>query len=132
MPEPPWKRAHGVSAVLEAWQAEGSAKRCLAAERALSASPASLANVPAGLGSEARRALAERGIERLYSHQVAAVEAALAGRHVDLRPYCLYDGDRVTIVPGGLTRVALREGSMVVNSSQGGGSKDTWVLAGDE
>jgi uncharacterized circularly permuted ATP-grasp superfamily protein len=55
----------------------------------------------------------------------------LVGRHVDLRPYCLYDGDRVTIVPGGLTRVALREGSMVVNSSQGGGSKDTWVLGDD-
>jgi uncharacterized circularly permuted ATP-grasp superfamily protein len=52
----------------------------------------------------------------------------LVGRHVDLRPYCLYDGDKVTIVPGGLTRVALRAGSMVVNSSQGGGSKDTWVL----
>src|SRR5476651_832065 len=49
-------------------------------------------------------------------------------RHVDLRPYVLY-GDRVTIVPGGLTRVALRKGSLVVNSSQGGGSKDTWVLA---
>lgn len=49
------------------------------------------------------------------------------GRHVDLRPYVLY-GDKVTIVPGGLTRVALRKGSLVVNSSQGGGSKDTWVL----
>jgi uncharacterized circularly permuted ATP-grasp superfamily protein len=48
-------------------------------------------------------------------------------RHVDLRPYVLY-GDKVTIVPGGLTRVALRKGSLVVNSSQGGGSKDTWVL----
>jgi uncharacterized circularly permuted ATP-grasp superfamily protein len=46
---------------------------------------------------------------------------------VDLRPYILC-GDRVTIVPGGLTRVALRRGSLVVNSSQGGGSKDTWVL----
>jgi len=55
----------------------------------------------------------------------------LVGRHVDLRPYCLYDGDRVTIVPGGLTRVALRPGSLVVNSSQGGGSKDTWVLRGE-
>jgi len=52
----------------------------------------------------------------------------VGGRHVDLRPYCLYDGESVTVVPGGLTRVALREGSMVVNSSQGGGSKDTWVL----
>ena len=48
-------------------------------------------------------------------------------RHVDLRPYILY-GDRITILPGGLTRVALRRGSLVVNSSQGGGSKDTWVL----
>ena len=46
---------------------------------------------------------------------------------MDLRPYILY-GDKVTIVPGGLTRVALRKGSLVVNSSQGGGSKDTWVL----
>jgi uncharacterized circularly permuted ATP-grasp superfamily protein len=48
-------------------------------------------------------------------------------RHVDLRPYVLF-GESVTIVPGGLTRVALRKGSLVVNSSQGGGSKDTWVL----
>jgi uncharacterized circularly permuted ATP-grasp superfamily protein len=48
--------------------------------------------------------------------------------HVDLRPYILY-GDKVTILPGGLTRVALRRGSLVVNSSQGGGSKDTWVLS---
>ncbi|HLK20312.1 MAG TPA: circularly permuted type 2 ATP-grasp protein, partial [Bryobacteraceae bacterium] len=48
-------------------------------------------------------------------------------RHVDLRPYILY-GDQVRIVPGGLTRVALKKGSLVVNSSQGGGSKDTWVL----
>ncbi len=51
------------------------------------------------------------------------------GRHVDLRPYILCGKDNVTIVPGGLTRVALRKGSYVVNSSQGGGSKDTWVLA---
>jgi uncharacterized circularly permuted ATP-grasp superfamily protein len=48
-------------------------------------------------------------------------------RHVDLRPYVLY-GETVTVVPGGLTRVALKKGSLVVNSSQGGGSKDTWVL----
>lgn len=49
------------------------------------------------------------------------------GRHVDLRPYILY-GNEVKVIPGGLTRVALRKGSLVVNSSQGGGSKDTWVL----
>jgi len=51
-----------------------------------------------------------------------------AGRHIDLRPFILY-GEKITIIPGGLTRVALREGSLVVNSSQGGGGKDTWVLA---
>lgn len=51
------------------------------------------------------------------------------GRHVDLRPYILYGKD-VFVLPGGLTRVALKEGSLVVNSSQGGGSKDTWVLSG--
>jgi uncharacterized circularly permuted ATP-grasp superfamily protein len=58
--------------------------------------------------------------------------ACIAGRHVDLRPYCLYDGEKVTIVPGGLTRVALQDGSLVVNSSQGGGSKDTWILRGED
>jgi uncharacterized circularly permuted ATP-grasp superfamily protein len=56
------------------------------------------------------------------------VEAGVAPRHIDLRPYVL-SGKSVNVVPGGLTRVALREGSLVVNSSQGGGTKDTWVLA---
>jgi uncharacterized circularly permuted ATP-grasp superfamily protein len=55
------------------------------------------------------------------------IDGQVEPRHVDLRPYIL-NGTRVTIVPGGLTRVALRRGSLVVNSSQGGGSKDTWVL----
>ncbi len=55
------------------------------------------------------------------------VAAGLAPRHIDLRPFVL-SGREITIVPGGLTRVALREGSLVVNSSQGGGTKDTWVL----
>ena len=55
------------------------------------------------------------------------IDRQVEARHVDLRPYILY-GKRVTIVPGGLTRVALKRGSLVVNSSQGGGSKDTWVL----
>ena len=50
-------------------------------------------------------------------------------RHVDLRPFAVNDGESVWVLPGGLTRVALPEGSLVVNSSQGGGSKDTWVLA---
>ena len=58
-------------------------------------------------------------------------EHCFEGRHVDLRPYILY-GENVYVLPGGLTRVALKKGSLVVNSSQGGGSKDTWVLAGKE
>jgi uncharacterized circularly permuted ATP-grasp superfamily protein len=58
------------------------------------------------------------------------VEAGVAPRHVDLRPFVLSGRDKVRIVPGGLTRVALKEGSLVVNSSQGGGTKDTWVLDG--
>jgi uncharacterized circularly permuted ATP-grasp superfamily protein len=55
------------------------------------------------------------------------VESGVAPRHIDLRPYVL-SGKEITMVPGGLTRVALKEGSLVVNSSQGGGTKDTWVL----
>jgi uncharacterized circularly permuted ATP-grasp superfamily protein len=57
-------------------------------------------------------------------------DAGIEGRHIDFRPYILY-GEKITIVPGGLTRVALKKGSLVVNSSQGGGSKDTWVLYQD-
>jgi hypothetical protein len=51
-------------------------------------------------------------------------------RHVDLRPFAVNDGENVWVLPGGLTRVALQEGGLVVNSSQGGGSKDTWVVGG--
>lgn len=57
------------------------------------------------------------------------MQGSLTPRRIDLRPYALYGPDGIEIVPGGLTRVALKEGSLVVNSSQGGGSKDTWVLA---
>ncbi len=63
----------------------------------------------------------------MLSRAPCFVDGEFDSRHVDLRPYILY-GDKITIVPGGLTRVALRKGSLVVNSSQGGGSKDTWVL----
>lgn len=59
------------------------------------------------------------------------VDGGIEGRHVDLRPYVLY-GEDISVIPGGLTRVALRRGSLIVNSSQGGGSKDTWVLASDD
>ena len=63
-----------------------------------------------------------------FSRAPCLIGDELEPRHVDLRPYVLF-GDKVTIVPGGLTRVALNRGSLVVNSSQGGGSKDTWVLS---
>lgn len=62
-----------------------------------------------------------------FSRCPCFTDGRVEARHVDLRPYILY-GEKVVIVPGGLTRVALRRGSLVVNSSQGGGSKDTWVL----
>jgi uncharacterized circularly permuted ATP-grasp superfamily protein len=55
-------------------------------------------------------------------------ENGLEGRHVDLRPFIVYGRD-IFVLPGGLTRVALKKGSLVVNSSQGGGSKDTWVVS---
>jgi len=58
-------------------------------------------------------------------------DGKVEGRHIDLRPYIIC-GEKISIIPGGLTRVALRKGSLVVNSSQGGGSKDTWVLDGEE
>ncbi|MGF1657014.1 MAG: circularly permuted type 2 ATP-grasp protein [Verrucomicrobiales bacterium] len=63
------------------------------------------------------------------SRHPSLCDGAAEGRHIDLRPYIL-SGEKVSIIPGGLTRVALRKGSLVVNSSQGGGSKDTWVLDG--
>jgi uncharacterized circularly permuted ATP-grasp superfamily protein len=56
------------------------------------------------------------------------VASGVAPRHVDLRPYVLSGANGISCVPGGLTRVALKEGSLVVNSSQGGGTKDTWIL----
>lgn len=66
----------------------------------------------------------------LSRHACYVDENLFEGRHIDLRPYILY-GEKVSIIPGGLTRVALKKGSLVVNSSQGGGSKDTWVLEGN-
>ncbi len=61
----------------------------------------------------------------------SCVDGRIEGRHVDLRPFVL-SGERIEVIPGGLTRVAMRPGSLIVNSSQGGGSKDTWVLVDDE
>ena len=85
--------------------------------------------VPApGRGRPARL---HRAAGREPEHPPDRGDGRLAPRHVDLRPFVLY-GDKVFVLPGGLTRVALREGSLIVNSSQGGGSKDTWVLRGGE
>lgn len=75
-----------------------------------------------------RSYIAQRTIQ-LGKHPTL-IDGRLEGRCVDLRPYILY-GDQIRVIPGGLTRVALRRGSLVVNSSQGGGYKDTWVLAPD-
>jgi len=67
----------------------------------------------------------------LSRHPTYCEGEGFAGRHVDLRPFILF-GEKPVVIPGGLTRVALRKGSLVVNSSQGGGSKETWVLYGNE
>jgi uncharacterized circularly permuted ATP-grasp superfamily protein len=75
-----------------------------------------------------RSYIAQRTIQ-LGKHPTL-IDGQLEGRCVDLRPYILY-GEKIRVIPGGLTRVALRRGSLVVNSSQGGGYKDTWVLAPD-
>ncbi len=65
----------------------------------------------------------------VYLSQIpTVVEGGIEGRHTDLRPYVLHKGDEIYVHPGGLTRVALEKGKLVVNSSQGGGAKDTWVL----
>lgn len=93
------------------------------------------------IGSQASKAERERFKEKVrknprnyvaqpiipLSRSPSFCDESIQGRHVDLRPYILY-GEKVTIIPGALTRVALREGSLVVNSSQGGGSKDTWIV----
>jgi uncharacterized circularly permuted ATP-grasp superfamily protein len=89
--------------------------------------------------AEERRAFADKIVSQPRNYiaqptiQLSRVPTLIGdhfeGRHVDLRPYILYDGQEVFVLPGGLTRVALRKGSLVVNSSQGGGSKDTWVIA---
>ena len=80
--------------------------------------------------AEPRNYIAQPTIS-LSRHPTHVADGLFEGRHIDLRPYIVY-GEKIVIVPGGLTRVALRKGSLVVNSSQGGGSKDTWVLYGDE
>jgi uncharacterized circularly permuted ATP-grasp superfamily protein len=93
------------------------------------ASKAELAEFRARVEADPRNYIAQPMVS--LSRHPTYVEEGFEGRHIDLRPFIL-NGERIVIVPGGLTRVALRKDSLVVNSSQGGGSKDTWVLYGNE
>ncbi|HEV2889001.1 MAG TPA: circularly permuted type 2 ATP-grasp protein [Frankiaceae bacterium] len=93
------------------------------------ATEAELADTRRRLLAKPRAYIAQETIA--LSRHPTLVDGGFGPRHVDLRPFVLM-GEDVTIVPGGLTRVALPEGSLVVNSSQGGGSKDTWVLEGED
>ena len=86
-----------------------------------------LAMLKARVQANPRGWLAQRPVA--LSTSPVLVGEKLAPRHIDLRPFAVNDGSDVWVLPGGLTRVALPEGELVVNSSQGGGSKDTWVLA---
>ena len=93
------------------------------------ASDAQLAEVAAQITANPRGYIAQEVVS--LSRHPTLVDDHLEGRHVDLRPFVLA-GETTQVIPGGLTRVALRRGSLVVNSSQGGGSKDTWVLRDDD
>src|SRR5262245_12623084 len=82
MSRAPWSHLVGVEAVVAGWLASGSVRRCLAAERLLGESTAETTNIPDDLAPGLRRALANRGIRSLYTHQAEAIEAARNGRHV--------------------------------------------------
>ncbi|MEZ5185588.1 MAG: circularly permuted type 2 ATP-grasp protein [Candidatus Nanopelagicales bacterium] len=92
------------------------------------ASDEELAALAQRVQQDPRSWIAQR-IVRISTCPTLVESGDLAARHVDLRPFAVNDGDDIYVLPGGLTRVALPEGSLVVNSSQGGGSKDTWVVA---
>jgi uncharacterized circularly permuted ATP-grasp superfamily protein len=94
------------------------------------ATDAELAELEVSVRADPRGWIAQRVLQ--LSTSPTQVGDRLQPRHVDLRPFAVNDGEHVYVLPGGLTRVALPEGSLIVNSSQGGGSKDTWVTAGDE
>ena len=92
------------------------------------ATGAELDELAVSVESDPRHWIAQRVVA--LSTAPTWVDGAMVRRHVDLRPFAVNDGENVWVLPGGLTRVALREGGLVVNSSQGGGSKDTWVVGG--
>ena len=80
--------------------------------------------------AEPRAWIAQRTVS--LSTSPTWIDGQLVPRRVDFRPFAVNDGERIWVMPGGLTRVALQKGSLVVNSSQGGGSKDTWVIGGSQ
>jgi uncharacterized circularly permuted ATP-grasp superfamily protein len=92
------------------------------------ATGAELDELAAEVEADPRHWIAQRVVA--LSTSPTWVDQAMVRRHVDLRPFVVNDGDDIWVLPGGLTRVALQEGGLVVNSSQGGGSKDTWVVGG--
>ena len=89
-----------------------------------------LAELHTQVAADPRGWIAQRPVS--LSTSPVLIGERLAPRHIDLRPFAVNDGNEVWLLPGGLTRVALPEGALVVNSSQGGGSKDTWVLGSEE
>jgi uncharacterized circularly permuted ATP-grasp superfamily protein len=91
------------------------------------ASDEELAKLREGVIADPRGWIAQEVVQ--LSTSPTHADGRFQPRHIDLRPFAVNDGEKVWVVPGGLTRVALPKGSLVVNSSQGGGSKDTWVLA---
>ncbi|MFT4231447.1 MAG: circularly permuted type 2 ATP-grasp protein, partial [Leucobacter sp.] len=93
------------------------------------ASPAELESMRRKLSADPRGWIAQPVV--MLSTIPTLVDDGVRPRHADLRPFAVNDGERIWVLPGGLTRVALPEGRLVVNSSQGGGSKDTWVVGGD-
>jgi uncharacterized circularly permuted ATP-grasp superfamily protein len=88
-----------------------------------------LAELHAVAAANPRGWIAQRPVS--LSTSPVLIGERLEPRHIDLRPFAVNDGNDVWLLPGGLTRVALPRGELVVNSSQGGGSKDTWVMSGD-
>jgi uncharacterized circularly permuted ATP-grasp superfamily protein len=92
------------------------------------ASTAELDRMERVVRSDPRAWIAQRTVS--LSTSPTWIDGHIVPRRVDLRPFAVNDGEKIWVMPGGLTRVALQEGSLVVNSSQGGGSKDTWVIGG--
>jgi len=89
-----------------------------------------VARVRAALRADPAAFVAQETVR--FSRHPTVVDGTLAPRHVDLRAFVTYDGERAETLPGGLSRVAFGAGDLVVNSSQGGGAKDTWVLAAND